>query len=199
MSLTLVHALSERKEEILEAAKALFSEIGYVSASMRKIAEKLEIEHGSLYSRFKSKEIMLWEIALLCAQAFFDRVEPVAKNDVAPAKRLEHMLEAHLDVIIENQDVSVVFFEEWKHLTGPKLSEFPQLRDRYEQLFVDVLDEGMKKGEIQALPKRFLSHTLLASANWIPRWYKSDGEMSIEEIKATLKKILINGLKNKNE
>ena len=199
MAATLVNTLSDRKEEILEAARALFSEIGYVPASMRKIAATLNIEPASLYSSFKSKEIMLWEISLRCAQAFFDKVTPVAESKLLPVEKLEKMLEAHLDVIIANQDASAIFFEEWKHLDEPHLKEFGQLRDQYEQLFIDVVAEGMSNGQLKAIPMRFLVHTLLASANWIPGWYKAEGEMSIDQIKSSLIKLFLHGLKSENE
>ncbi|MEZ4686344.1 MAG: TetR/AcrR family transcriptional regulator [Bacteroidia bacterium] len=199
MAATLVNTLSDRKEEILEAARALFSEMGYVPASMSKIADSLNVKAGSLYSSFKSKEVMLWEIALRCAQAFFDKVAPVAESKLAPAEKLEKMLEAHLEVIIANQDASAIFFEEWKHLEEPHLEEFGQLRDQYEQMFMNVVTEGMDAGQLKTIPKRFLINTLLASANWISRWYKAEGEMNIDQIKSSLIKLFFEGLKTEHE
>ncbi|MFK7969785.1 MAG: TetR/AcrR family transcriptional regulator [Bacteroidia bacterium] len=194
MPTTLVHPLSNRKEEILQEAQALFSAKGYSSASMRVLAEKLDIKPASLYSNFKSKEIMLWEIALRCAQAFFEKVEPIAEKALSPKQKLESMLDAHIDVIIENQDVSAIFFEEWKHLEGTHLADFKALRERYENLFIDVIKAGKKSGAFNSFPNRFLTHTLFASVNWVSRWYKPNGEMTVKEVKQTTKNILFGGL-----
>ena len=194
MSATLVTTLSDRKEEILQEARALFSARGYASASMRELADCLNIKPASLYSNFKSKEVMLWEIALRCAQAFFDAVKPKAESSLNSLDRLSTMVDAHLDVIIENQDVSAIFFEEWKHLEEPHLTEFKSLRDEYENLFIEVLNEGMGTDTFKTLPPRFITHTLLASVNWVSKWYKPEGEMSVEDVKKTLKNLLLGGL-----
>lgn len=194
MPATLVHTLSDRKEEILGEARALFSAKGYVSASMRDIAAQLNIKPASLYSNFKSKEVMLWEISLRCAQAFFDTVEPIAAQTMPAKAKLESMIDAHLDVIIQHQDMSTIFFEEWKHLEEPHLSDFKSLRERYENLFIDTIKTGENEGVFVSFPKRFLINTLLSSINWVSKWYKPEGDMTVEEVKHTLKKILLGGV-----
>lgn len=51
------------KAKILKESKALFSELGYKSASVRKIASKVGIRESALYNHFKNKEEIFLEVA----------------------------------------------------------------------------------------------------------------------------------------
>lgn len=51
----------DTKKKILKEAKALFSELGYKSASVRKIAAKVGIRESALYNHFKNKEEIFLE------------------------------------------------------------------------------------------------------------------------------------------
>ena len=48
-----------RRAEILDAAIALFGEVGYRSASLREIAQRVGISHPGLLHHFRSKEELL--------------------------------------------------------------------------------------------------------------------------------------------
>lgn len=198
MTETLVKPLSDRKEEILQSARSLFSKKGFVSASMRDLASVLDIKPASLYSNFKSKDDILWEISLRCAQAFFQAVEPAFLENTPPLEKISKMLDAHIEVLINNRDASAIFFEEWKHLDGPHLQEFSTLRERYENMFIETLETGVEAHVFQALPAKFISHTLLSSVNWVSRWYAPDGSMTVADIKATLKSFILGGIQARN-
>ncbi len=53
---------TDRRQEIVQAAKSLFSKKGYSSTSMDEIAEKVGITKASLYYFFESKERIFAEI-----------------------------------------------------------------------------------------------------------------------------------------
>jgi len=51
------------KAMILKESKALFSELGYRGASVRKIASKVGIRESALYNHFKNKEEIFLEVS----------------------------------------------------------------------------------------------------------------------------------------
>lgn len=55
--------VSGTKKKILIESKKLFSELGYKSASVRKIASNVGIRESALYNHFKNKEEIFLEIA----------------------------------------------------------------------------------------------------------------------------------------
>lgn len=186
--------LSKRKQEILDRAQELFNRKGYVSASMRDLAEELSIKPASLYSHYASKEEILWAIAVRCAREFYEGVLPIAERDMTPDKRLEKMIDAHISVIIRNIDAAGIFFKEWKKLNEPKRTEYAKLILGYEAAFAQVIQEGISDGIFQDIPPKFTSSMLLAAINWIQYWYKPTGNMKEEDISAVCKAFILNGL-----
>ena len=55
--------MSNTKTKILKESKALFSELGYKGASVRKIAAKVGIRESALYNHFKNKEEIFFSVA----------------------------------------------------------------------------------------------------------------------------------------
>ncbi|MDP5171731.1 MAG: TetR/AcrR family transcriptional regulator [Bacteroidia bacterium] len=165
---------SARKEEILEAARKLMSERGYRATSMRDLAESLHIKPASLYSHYKSKEDMLWEIALRCARAFHEQVLPLAKGTKSASSRLHDMICAHVAVIIELREASAIFFREWRNLEGERKSTYAAYIREYESAFSAMIEEGIDSGEFRDLNPVFSTYSILSSANWVQRWYQPE-------------------------
>lgn len=65
-------AVSTRREEILDAASALFAERGYHGASLRDISRRVGISHPGMLHHFASKELLLG--------AVIDRLEAHAQG-----------------------------------------------------------------------------------------------------------------------
>lgn len=192
-----IEEISLRKQEILDAAKTLFSSAGYGQASMRDIANQLGIKPPSLYSHYKSKEDILWEIAVRCARDFHAEVLPIAQSEEPPAERLRLMVHAHSRIIIRNIDAAAIFFREWQSLTGERHQQFAKLIEEYEHAFEQVLREGMLKGTFRTVPTRFTTVTILSSINWIQYWYKPEGSMTPEDIAANFEQFVMQGLFSK--
>lgn len=181
-----------RKQQIEEQATALFKTKGYKATSMRDLAQILGIEAASLYSHIKSKEEILQNICFKMADVFFLAIERV--DETNPELQLETAIKSHFKVISENIDASAVFFNEWRHLSEPHLTEFLAMRTRYEQFFLEIIHQGIKCGLFRPFDSKFAMMTILSSINWTHQWYRPTGKMSVEEIGRQLSELLIKGL-----
>ena len=184
-----IKVISKRKQEILDRAQELFNQKGYVAASMRELADELHIKPASLYSHYKSKEEILWEIALRCAKEFHDAVLPLADQDMDPTNQLSKMIQTHVEVIIRNIDAAGIFFKEWEKLNDPKRSSYAKLIQQYEEAFAGVIRKGIDQEVFQAMPAKFATSMLLSSINWIQHWYKPRGKMKVSEIAKDLSEL----------
>ena len=188
-------AKKSRKEQIDEKATALFQERGYAATSMRDLAQVLGIEAASLYSHIKSKEEILQKICFRMAQEFFNAWEEVEQENASQASKMEKAMIAHVRVITKDTAASAVFFNEWRHLSEPKLSEFLAMRDDYEGRFIQIISDGVAAGEFSQVDEKFTMLTILSSLNWTHNWYKPSGNLSPEEVGERLANQLLNGLK----
>lgn len=186
-----------RKQQIEEKATILFQERGYAATSMRDLAQDLGIEAASLYSHIKSKEEILQKICFRMADEFFSAWREVELENSSQAAKMEKAMIAHVKVITKDTDASAVFFNEWRHLSEPFLSEFLGMRDDYEGRFKKILRDGMASGEFKIVDEKFMMLTILSSLNWTHNWYKPEGNLTPEEIGKRLSGLLLNGLKNR--
>ncbi len=195
MPLKEIKAISARKQEILNAAQQLFSEKGYVAASMRELAQMLSIQPASLYSHYGSKDEILWEIALRAARSFYDKVMPIAEGSLPTADKMMAMLKAHTHAIIANIDASSIFFREWKRLEDEKRDKFAKIISDYEGTFMKVLKEGAEQGIFRSGNSRFFTSMMLSAVNWMPGWYRPNGKMHPDEIAEAAADFMISGIR----
>lgn len=185
-------AVPTRKQQIEEQATMLFKSKGYTASSMRDLAGQLGMEAASLYSHIRSKEELLQRICFRMADAFFNAVEKVEES--AADLQLASAIQAHFQVITENINASAVFFNEWRHLSEPYLSEFLALRNQYEQIYLGIIEQGIKQGIFRPVDRKLAMMTILSSINWTHQWYQPQGKMSVDEIGQQLAGLLINGI-----
>lgn len=184
-----------RKQQIEEKATALFRERGYAATSMRDLAQVLGIEAASLYSHIKSKEEILQKICFRMADEFFEAWKEVESETSSMAAKMEKAAIAHVKVITKDTDASAVFFNEWRHLSEPFLSDFLAMRDDYEGRFMQILKNGITGGEFKIVDEKFMMLTILSSLNWTHNWYKPQGSLKPEEVGSMLSNLILNGLK----
>jgi TetR/AcrR family transcriptional regulator, cholesterol catabolism regulator len=187
-------AISDRKQQITEVAERLFNQKGYLATSVRDIADALGIEAASLYSHVSSKEALLAGIADRCAAEFFEAVRPIAASNLRTTQKLTEMIIAHVGVITRNLDASAVFFREWRHLSEPQRSAYAALQNDYEQIFRQVVRQGIEENLFKHFDEGFSTRTILSAVNWTHTWYRPDGELSAQEIGEHLAGFLLNGL-----
>lgn len=188
-------AKKSRKAQIEEKATRLFRERGYAATSMRDLAQVLGIEAASLYSHIKSKEEILQKICFRMADEFFEAWKDVETASENYADQMEKAAIAHVKVITNNTDASAVFFNEWRHLSEPYLSNFLKMREDYEGRFINIIEKGMTAGEFQTVDSKFMMLAILSSLNWTHNWYKPNGGLSPKEVAKKLSNLILNGLK----
>ena len=189
-----MRVISERKQQVIGKAEELFSQKGYLATSVRDLAQALNIEAASLYSHVKSKEDLLWTIADRSADAFFERVGPIAAQDIRTEDKLTKMIVEHVCVITDHLAASAVFFREWKHLSDPRRSEYAKRISDYERIWRGVVLQGVEEHLFKNYDEGFSSRTLLSAINWTHTWYRPDGELSPQQIGENLASFLLSGL-----
>lgn len=75
---------AETRERVIEAARALFTEVGYEAATIREIARRAGVAPGSVFTTFESKSELLMEIILSRYQAAEQEVCAAAAEAATP-------------------------------------------------------------------------------------------------------------------
>ena len=185
------------REAIRDHAVHLFGKQGYTGTSMRDIASAVGVLPGSLYTHIASKEALLVEIVNDGIGRFIDRVAPFITADGSPETRLRAMIVAHVEVVADHPERSLVVFHQWRFLGDENLPFAVQRRREYERCFIDVVEQGIADGSLKSdINPRIAVLTILGALNWTPEWLSPDGRLSPSEIGDLMAGTLLGGILN---
>jgi len=174
--------LSDRHCEILEAAASLFAERGYAATSVRDIGERVGLLGGSLYHYIKSKEALFVRIHDIALQVAEDRIRATIAPLSDPWARLEAACASLLDIQLAADSLTMPMMNDFRAVPDGVRDQLVARRDRFEQLFRDLVAALPLPADID----RSLYRTLLLSQlNSAADWYR-DGRLTRAQIAAQI-------------
>ena len=141
-----------RRQQIIGAAKRVFSEKGFNKATMEDIAKEAELSPGTLYLYFKNKEELYASLSLRILQYLHIRVTHVNKDAaLSPEQKLSALMEAMYDVYDFDPLIIINMFhlqssETLKNLSESLLEEIKQLSQKSIGAIAKIFEEGKQKG-----------------------------------------------------
>lgn len=138
-----------KKQFIINTAADLFQERGYSATSIRDLAAKVGLEPSSIYSHIRSKDDLLSEICMSCADRFSKGMNDIYFQDISPRKKMRALIQLHLDIAFDIPASVTVFNDEWRFLHEPVLSDFLEARKEYEKKIKKILTDGKKVGKFE--------------------------------------------------
>lgn len=171
------------RDDVVAAAGRLFAERGYHGTSMRDLGKELGLLGSSLYSHVESKQDLLVDVVEEGARLFEASADrALAVGGPAP-ERLAALISGHVDVLLDNLDISRTFLNEARMLDEAHRARVLAARDHYERAFRRVISDGVADGTFRSDvdPKTAAIFTL-SILNAIERWYKPEGPLGREAL-----------------
>lgn len=137
------HEQRDTRQDVLDAAAALFCTVGYAATSTRAVADRAGVRQASIYHHFTSKDAILLDLLLGSVRPSVELADRLASAlDAPPAARLWAL--AHADVLLlTTSPVNVGALYLLPEVDGEQFAEFHALRDRlrarYDDLAAQVL------------------------------------------------------------
>jgi AcrR family transcriptional regulator len=184
------------KEAILEEATELFYEVGYARTTIRDVAGRLGIPNPSIYYYFKNKEYLLFEVIESCGLDVVKELEVAVNQIEDPLEKLANMISRHISLNIRKRKKHKVFIEEGYHLSGKLYDRLIFLnRQIYNYYYYQIKLLGEKE-LLKTSEYSVLTFMLLGTINWVYRWYKEEGELSLEQISDIMISSIFGGMIN---
>jgi AcrR family transcriptional regulator len=191
--------------EIVQAAAELFMEQGYAATTLDAVAERLGGTKGRIYYRYDSKAELYFDVQRSAMESLMAEVVPLARGGGTPIEQLYRMALRHTEILLKDlplQKVAMQGLE--RHLIasgGPRhlrsLRDLVRMRDDYEQIFAEVIDEGIRAGQFVDLPPRLATKPFFGTLNWATVWYtprRSQGPESVDRVVRMLAGFAVRGL-----
>jgi AcrR family transcriptional regulator len=182
------------RNEILDAAAQIFSQKGYHGASMQDIALAVNLQKASLYHHVSSKQEILFDLLNRGLDILINRVEEAIDDPGPPDERLRKATCAYLSTLTEYQDLASVLLLEYRSLEADYHDRHIPRRDRFEQIWRELIQEGVDAGNFTCDHPSLSARALLGVLNWTVTWFRTDGPMSAEDIANQLSDLFLEGL-----
>ena len=185
-----------RRDELLELAAVMFAERGLRATTVRDIADSAGILSGSLYHHFASKEEMVDEVLRSFLDWLFERYQHIIDSEPNPLARLEGLFMASFDAIEHHHAEVVIYQDEAKRLSAhPRFGYIDELNVRQRKMWVDVLNEGISQGYLQADLDVDLVYRFIRDTTWVSvRWYQPGGPLTAEQVGRQYLAIVLGGI-----
>jgi AcrR family transcriptional regulator len=189
----------DTRERIRVEAAALFNEHGFNGTSMADLAQAVGITKSSLYHHFASKQALLSEIIELTVNRVMPLVQEVADRDLPVRERVRMAVVLHTVEAIRDRDAIACFIEEGRYLSPDFMSTHVANRDKYEQVFRGLFQEGIASGEFLSQDVGITVKAVLGMCNSVVRWYGPDGSRSPVEIADDFADFAVRGVTSRSE
>ncbi len=88
-----------------------------------------------------------------------------------------------------------VFLHEYKSVEGPAKARVMAMRDRYERMVSDIIEDGKKDGSFRKDVNPTLTVKLiLGMVNWLYHWYSDKGPLQPERIGQAMADMALRGI-----
>jgi AcrR family transcriptional regulator len=197
---------SAAREEIIRAAAEVFMEFGYAASTIDAVAERMGATKGRIYHYYRSKAELYFDVQIAAMERLSTLIEPIARGPGSAVERLHAMALEHTKVLLKDlpiQKVAVQGLE--RHLLASEsarharvLRQIVRLRDDYEQMFAEVIDQGIREGAFVDLPPRLATKPFFGTLNWATMWFtprRLQREEDLDDIASMLADYAVRGIR----
>jgi len=187
------------RDEILDAAAQIFSQKGFHAASMQDIAAAVNLQKASLYHHINSKQEILVALLDRALDMLIELMISVMAQPLPPDQKLPLAIQAYLSAMLDHRDLAVILLMEHRSLDAAHHASHIPRRDRFEQLWRELIEEGMQTGVFCCADPAMAGRALLGVLNWTITWYRPDGSFSPDQIASQFADLFLQGLLTRPE
>ncbi len=196
----------QRRKQIMEAAKKVFSAKGFNRATMEEIAGEAELSPGTLYLYFKNKEELHTSLSINILKYITLQMKKfIHKKDINAEEKMEALKNTFIDVYEYDSMVLINLFhlqsgETLKNLSPEVLKQLKETSSEALNAITCVVQEGIDQGVFVANHPVALADIIWATYSGVVLWVDSKRLLNNEKdfVRQTLEtsfEILVNGFK----
>lgn len=168
-----------RRQQIMVAAKRVFSVGGFSKSTMEDIAREAELSPGTIYLYFKNKDELYASLSVRILQYLSIRLKHVIENkDLEPNQYIWELKKAMLDVYDFDPLIVINLFQlqssdTLKNLTSELLEQIVELSRNSLEALAKIFQMGIEKGVFIERHPYALADTIWALFSGIILWEES--------------------------
>jgi AcrR family transcriptional regulator len=174
----------DRREQILARAGELFAAKGVAATTVREIGSAVGLLSGSLYHYFDSKEAMVEEIVSDFLGDLSSAYTAIRAEEDDPGRCLAGLVRVSFHMIAKHPYACHIYQHDFNYLrTLPRFSTLDGMAHDAEQVWLDALKEGVKRGQFRADVDPVVFYRFARDAIFLTvRWYRPGGRYQIDQL-----------------
>jgi TetR/AcrR family transcriptional regulator, cholesterol catabolism regulator len=171
-----------RRLALISAAAKLFRRKGFHATTTRDIAAAVDMQSGSPFYHFKTKEALLHAVMNEGMQTALAQQAALPVQVHEPQRALQLLIRNHLGVLLgARSDFIPVMLYEWRCLNTRQRNAVKRQQSAYEAVWLPVLQALHEKGKLRA--DVHLARLLIFGAlNWAAQWYSARKAASLDDL-----------------
>lgn len=194
--------ISYAKREIIDAVIKIINQQGVRGLTMSKVASRVGIAKGTLYLYFDNKEDLIESAIQISLEPLVMAQEELIESDLSPDKKLERIVEVHLDFFEKHKSYFRVLIYEHQRSQEPK-KRFPKKRfidNKHQQLLKrigKVIEEGIEKDLFRSYDPGMLAVMFIESliGLTLQKIVQEEDECNLKEAGRAFTDVIFNGIK----
>jgi AcrR family transcriptional regulator len=182
------------REKVLAAAVQLFAEYGYHAAPLRDIARMAGIQAASIYYHYTNKQALLVEIMETHMRQLNTNLEHIVLQQSGVQQRLHTAIANHIRLHTTYKSEFFIIDTEIRALEGENRNHILSLRDQYEALLQDLLQEGMDQGVFRPSDVKVSSYAIIAMCTEVAAWFRPGGRLTVQQVIDIYSQMITQGL-----
>jgi AcrR family transcriptional regulator len=168
---------------IRAAGIELLYEHGFEAMNLRQLAKAAGLGGGgSLYNYFASKEEFLFRLMCEIMEEILGEIERYVDAGAAPAERLKSFVKFHIEWHTQRRKETFISHMEMRSLPSKRYKAYVQLRKRYEEHFIRIVEDGCKSGDFMVSSPHLVTQSVLSMLTSVCYWYRSDGPIGLDRL-----------------
>lgn len=185
------------KNSIKVAAINIFHAKGYFATSINEIAQAVGIRKSSIYHHYGSKEDLLFEILQESMVHLQQELTLALEDKEDPLERLAEAIDCHICFHIDHQKEAFLADTELRGLNEKNRAVILVYRKNYEQIFQDIIREGISVRTFTDTDVKVASYGVLTMCTSVAIWFRAKGRLSKNDVAEIYSNLILEGLKSK--
>lgn len=182
-----------KREALMQQAALAFRRRGFHATSMEDIANALGVTKGALYRYITSKHEVLYECHKAAERLGDASLELARASGGSGLNKVQVFLRAFLEGYLSSANAGAAMAD-LDALLAEQRADVVNGRDRVDQGFRRLVEQGVKDGSIHSKNPKIAVFTMMGSINWIPSWFSPDGELDVRAVADSVIDLFVQGL-----
>ncbi|APQ18623.1 TetR/AcrR family transcriptional regulator [Maribacter hydrothermalis] len=156
-----------KRERFLKVALQLIHKKGFKATTMRDIAHELNFDVANVYNYIDSKQSLLDTFLFSIQDEFQDSIDFIVASTHTSKEKLLLVVTSYIEITARRPFEQALLANEWRNLKEPRLHEFLNRREGFENKVKTIIQEGITNGEFRKIDVEITTQIILSSLRWV--------------------------------